>query len=79
LHARHCTHHPSKENGQSLLRAHERRMMTSTALLLSIVISACSVSLVAANYQDGEFVPTARRAQFHGVHHSAIASSYYVF
>lgn len=42
-------------------------MMTSTALLLSIVISACSVSLVAANYQDGEFVPSARRAQFHGV------------
>ena len=34
---------------------------------LFLLISLGYFSVAAANFQDGEFVPTARRAQFHGV------------
>ena len=33
----------------------------------AILISLCLSGFAAGNFQEGEFVPTARRAQFHGV------------
>lgn len=37
------------------------------------LISLSSLSLSAANFQEGEFVPTARRAQFHQVSHACLS------